>query len=129
MNIILRRLSEDNYGTHGRFEYENGVVICQTIERRWYDNQRDISCIPDGTYGCVPHVKSNNGQECWLLNNVPDRSGVLIHTGNTENDSEGCIIIGLVATPEGVEESALALEKLHTLLPSDFTLAVISNIS
>lgn len=128
MKVTLFRVKEDEYGTHGYMVDEDNNILCRTIERRWHDNQHDISCIPDGTYPCVPHIKSNNGQHCWLLNNVPGRTGVLIHTGNTENDSEGCIIVGRDPTPEGVSHSMEALDHLHFVLPDNFDLAVISQL-
>lgn len=127
MNITLYRYREDQFGTHGQIENANGDVICYTIERPWLNNQSDVSCIPLGTYQCSPHVKSNNGQECWILNDVPDRTGILIHTGNTDQDSEGCIIIGLMTSTEGVYNSEAALEKLHTVLPANFTLMILNS--
>jgi hypothetical protein len=126
MKIVLYRTLQDKYGTHGRMEDEAGKVSCYTIERPWLNNQHDVSCIPDGTYTCVPHVKSTNGQLCWRLLNVLNRSGILIHTGNTEDDSEGCIIIGLMYNDTGVLESEMALEQLHKILPSNFELEITS---
>lgn len=126
MEITLYRTKTDQYGTHGRIEDGVGNVLCYTIERPWLDNAHDVSCIPEGTYQCDPHTKSNNGQDCWILDNVPDRSGVLIHTGNTDQDSEGCIIIGLLSNDAGVSESELALQKLKSRLPSTFTLKITS---
>lgn len=128
MKCTLYRLKQDIYGTHGHIEDENAKVLCYTIERPWLNNAEDESCIPEGTYLCSPHVKSNNMQLCWELQNVPGRTGILIHTGNTEGDSEGCIIIGLMFNATGVFESKLALEQLHNKLPSEFTLEVISAI-
>ncbi len=118
MIVTLHRIKADLFGTHGQIEDEWGNVLCYTIERN------DDKLAPVGIFNCVPHVKSNNGQHCWMLENVPGRTGILIHTGNTEYDSEGCIIIGLQANGEGVSESVLALQKLQARLPSTFTLRI-----
>ncbi len=122
--IKLLRTKADLYGTHGKLVNEAGELLCYTIERPWLGNKHDFSCIPEGIYECVPHVKSNNGQKCWLLRNVPGRSGILIHTGNTDLDSEGCIIVGLMSSESGVLESELALAKLQGTLPKTFILKV-----
>ncbi len=65
-----------------------------TMECPWKDNRKRISCIPEGDYTVTPHssVKFPN---CWEITNVPDRSKILIHAGNTVNDIEGCICVGL----------------------------------
>ena len=126
MNITLYRTLADVYGTHGHINDEQGNFLCNTIERPWLDNAPMVSCIPDGTYPCEPHIKSNNGQDVWILDGVPNRTGVLIHTGNTDGDSEGCILVGLQANAEGVLESQLALQKLKSVLPSNFTLIISS---
>ena len=132
MNPIytLYRTRSDQYGTHGHIEDAVGDLLCYTIERPWLGNAHDVSCIPDSNdgYPFSPHTKSNNGQQCWIASGVPNRTGILIHTGNTEGDSEGCIIIGLMFSIQGVEESELALQKLQSTLPSNFTLRIISTM-
>lgn len=128
MKCTLYRTKQDRYGTHGRIEDNNSNVLCYTIERPWLNNKEKESCIPEGIYLCSPHVKSNNMQLCWKLQDVPGRTGVLIHTGNTEDDSTGCIIIGLMYNAQGVLESKLALEQLHNKLPAEFSLEIISAI-
>lgn len=129
MIVTLHRIKQDQYGTHGVIEDAEGNVICSTIERPWLNNAHGVSCVPDRDYPCEPHIKSNNGQHCWELQNVPDRTGILIHTGNTEGDSEGCIIVGLVATEQGVGQSQAALDLLHQKLPSTFTLKIVSTFN
>lgn len=126
--LTLYRIKQDFYGTHGFIRNDAGEILCYTIERPWLANAEDVSCIPEGVYLCSPHVKSNNMQLCWKLQNVPGRTGILIHTGNTEGDSTGCIIIGLEFNAMGVLKSELALEQLHHKLPSEFSLEIISAI-
>lgn len=122
MQVTLYRTKSDQYGTHGHIENSIGDVLCFTIERN------DDRLCAEGSFNCEPHIKSNNGQKCWILDDVPGRTGILIHTGNTEEDSEGCIIIGLNPTGEGVSESQAALQKLQSTLPSNFTLKITSTL-
>ena len=134
MKLTLRRYREDEFGTHGELQDENNMHLCWTIEQPWRGNHpwsgdlSTVSCIPPtpdgGTYHCQRH-DSQAHPKCWELTNVPDRSAVLIHTGNTVSDTHGCIIIGQLATGNGVANSRLCLEYLNTVLPEEFDLVVI----
>src|ERR1700759_4207737 len=97
MSIItpyfLTRQPSTSDGTFGKITEQNGEIICHTCELAWHDNEPQKSCIPAGTYNVVPH-NSTAHPGTWELMDVPDRSGILIHNGNTENDSLGCILVG-----------------------------------
>jgi hypothetical protein len=47
-----------------------------------------------------------------LLLDVPFFEGIRIHSGNTSLDTEGCIIVGMVRTENGVGMSRIAFTKL-----------------
>lgn len=73
--------------------------VIWTLEDSWKGNQRSISCIPLGTYSAKPHNWENatgrKFQSVWEILNVPDRSAILIHGGNTKQDTQGCVLVGL----------------------------------
>jgi hypothetical protein len=71
-----------------------GLPRWVTLEDPWNDNETGISCIPVGTYRAVRRVRPSNGQEAFYLEDVPGRTAILIHTGNTIKDTEGCILLG-----------------------------------
>jgi Family of unknown function (DUF5675) len=123
----LAREASSNNGTLGEILNPDGSHLCYTCERPWLDNTPDTSCIPTGTYSCVPHDSAAH-PNVWELQNVPDRSGILIHNGNTENDSEGCIIVGATQGTLGglpaVLNSNVTLEMLQQTLPLNFTLTI-----
>lgn len=91
MNITLRRFGYTPMGTFGRWSMPG--MECYTLEENWANNERGQSCIPVGTYvlkrGYFPKHK-----DCFEVTNVPGRSSILIHAGNTILDIEGCIILG-----------------------------------
>jgi|SRR5271154_4615941 len=126
-NYTLAREASSNNGTMGEILNPDGSHLCYTVERPWLNNASDQSCIPAGTYACVPH-NSPDHPGTWELENVPGRSAILIHNGNTEKDSLGCIIVGATqGTLNGfpaVLNSNTTLAMLRQTLPSNFMLTI-----
>jgi hypothetical protein len=96
--LTIARKHKDAKCTSGYLAV-NGKVIAHTLELPWNGNAPLISSIPDGTYGGIlryDHV------DAWRiqLTGVPGRSNVQIHTGNTPDNSEGCILVGLTLGPD-----------------------------
>jgi len=71
----------------------NGNVIAYTLELPWKGNVPFISSIPVGQYKATLRY-DHTDQWRIELQGVPDRPFVQIHTGNTPDDTEGCILIG-----------------------------------
>ena len=78
-----------------------------TLEDAWRDNERLVSCIPKGKYVIKRH-KSPKFGECFKVQNVPDRSDILIHAGNTHIDTHGCILLGLMFGTVGTNSAILS---------------------
>ena len=49
INLLLIRNTFSKKSTIGEL-FLNGERICDTLENPWQDNQRNISCIPEGIY-------------------------------------------------------------------------------
>ncbi len=102
---------------------DNDIEIARyfTLENPWKDNQRNISCIPEGTYTVVPnHTKAH--PDTYRVLKVENRSGILIHIGNYPKDTHGCILVGLKQIDldkDGVldiAQSTDAIESLYELI-------------
>lgn len=123
----LNREASSNHGTLGEILDAEGNHLCYTLERPWLDNAPQTSCIPTGTYTCVPHNSAAH-PHIWELANVPNRDAILIHNGNTENDSLGCIIVGATQGTLGglpaVLQSNATLAMLQQKLPATFVLTI-----
>ena len=93
----------------------DGNVIAYALELPWQGNAPLISSIPDGTYGGTLRY---DHADAWRiqLTGVPGRDNIQIHTGNTSDDSEGCILVGtkLGADYCSVIDSKKAYEALRT---------------
>lgn len=133
MTVELWRGKESPIGTLGTLTLL-GKTLCYTLEEPWRNNApgnphaETESCIPEGRYYCVRHGWEPDAKtqfkNVWRLLNVPGRSGILIHAGNTLKATEGCILVGLRPAPNGVAESQAALNMLRRTLPAEFWLEV-----
>lgn len=89
MELTLQRAYYSN-GTNGTLFYKN-KLLCFTIELPWKENQRNISCIPEGIYEVVPRYTPKRGNHLLVMN-VVSRSFILFHAGNKAlQDLRGCI--------------------------------------
>lgn len=91
--LVLRRYElRSDKAVNGEF-WHNSKLICFSVEKPWKNNQRRISCIPDGEYEMVflPNGSKTFQYPCFLLKSVPNRSGIMIHRANRESQLLGCI--------------------------------------
>ena len=123
--LTLTRIAKRADYTIGRLEDENGVKICDTLEPTWRDYKGGElkvprkSAVPEGTYPVVITKSKKFGKYLPLLVGVPGFEGVRIHSGNTVNDTEGCILVGQNLIKGKVLMSRLTLEKLMRLIENE----------
>lgn len=121
--IVHRKFKKEGY-TIGQM-YIDGVPFCQTIE----DTDRNLTqsmseqeinakkvygktAIPCGKYNVVLSFSNKFKKTLPEILNVKGWSGVRIHSGNTAQDSLGCIIVGENKVKGGVINSRVTMEKL-----------------
>jgi hypothetical protein len=127
-NYTLVREASSPNGTLGEIFNPDGTHLCYTCELPWLNNDPQTSCIPIGTYTCVPH-NSPAHPNTWELQNVPNRTAILIHNGNAAKvDSLGCILVGdptgTISGFPAVLNSVATLNILRGKLPTNFTLSI-----
>ncbi len=115
MRVTLTRHSYHPAATLGMLRA--GDLSLHTIERPWRRNERRVSCIPEGTYPLRPY-NSPKFQNCFQVCDVPGRDYILIHAGNTADDVEGCIAVGLKGSQYSlvINQSQLAMQRLRQVL-------------
>lgn len=89
--VTLHRFSKGKNQTIGKLYYGN--VECYTLELPYKNNSRNISCIPVGVYNVERRYSSKYKYHFHVLD-VPDRSLILIHHGNFNTQTRGCILVG-----------------------------------
>ena len=114
INLLLIRDTFSKESTIGEL-FINGERICDTLENPWVDNQRNISCIPEGVYPVrlrLPRESATRDYIHLLVQDVPDRDWILFHRGNYPYQSQGCILVGLGSQQDFVSNSVLAMDLL-----------------
>ena len=114
INLLLIRDTFSKKSTIGEL-FINGERICDTLENPWVDNQRNVSCIPEGVYPVrlrLPRESATRDYIHLLVKDVKDRDWILFHRGNTAKDTSGCILVGLGTEQDVVHNSVLAMDLL-----------------
>lgn len=128
MEITVKRKFKGNNYTIGSL-YIDGKYFCDTLEdidRGLTDNMTDSyistvkvvdqTAIPTGSYK-VTITYSNRFQKLLpLINNVKGFSGIRIHSGNTKEDTSGCILVGFNTEKGKVVNSRVTFNKLFNIL-------------
>lgn len=137
MLIKLKRYAANHDGVLGKLFLENGHEFCFTLEHS-YDsglgNGSYTPKVPVGAYKCIRSQhrlhSSTASFETFEVKGVPEHKGILFHTGNWNDDSDGCILLGnnITTTPDAhmITNSRATFKKFMELLTgfNEFTLVV-----
>lgn len=136
MKLTLKRKFLGDKYTIGDL-FIDGKFFCNTIE----DTVRELpatcpytpkgqSCkckekvyaqtaMPAGTYKVTLEYSPRFKRKLPLLHNVPHFIGILIHSGNDESASAGCLIVGNNTVKGKVTESRATSDKLNAILSKE----------
>lgn len=120
MELTLNRIFLGSSATIGELLI-NDKHLCDTLEDRVRPEGEKVygkTAIPEGTYEVKLTHSPRFKKILPEILNVPNFSGIRIHTGNSSKDTEGCILVG---TWDGEKEdwvgsSKIAFDELMTLL-------------
>lgn len=128
MEIIVKRLYRKSDYTIGKM-YIDGVYFCDTVEdcdRGLTQNMKNSTieakklygktAIPIGRYKVILSYSNKFGKTLPLIKDVIGFAGIRIHSGNTADDSLGCIIVGENKIKGGVINSRVTMERLMAKL-------------
>lgn len=128
MELKLKRIAKKETYTIGRL-YIDGVRYCDTLE----DTDRGLkqsdgaeickekkvkgkTAIPTGTYTVVITYSPKFKRLMPKVLNVHSFQGILIHPGNTSEDTEGCILVGKNTKVGMLTQSRNTFRTIYTLL-------------
>jgi len=112
-SVELIRLEESSeHGTFGVLKV-NKELLCWTLEPKDADNAPEISSIPAQQYTCCRY-SSAKYPDTFQVMDVPGRFNILFHSGNTDDDTAGCILLGNMLSK--MKESRAILNSGQTFL-------------
>ena len=120
MELKLNRIFLGSSATIGEL-WVNDTHLCDTLEDRVRPEGEKIygkTAIPEGTYEVKLTYSPRFKKILPEILNVPNFSGIRIHTGNSSKDTEGCILVGTWdgEKEDWVSDSKVAFNKLMSLL-------------
>ena len=120
MELKLNRIFLGSSATIGELLI-NDKHLCDTLEDRVRPEGEKVygkTAIPEGTYEVKLTHSPRFKKILPEILNVPNFSGIRIHTGNSSKDTEGCILVGTWdgEKEDWISDSRTAFEKLMSLL-------------
>lgn len=118
MRLEIKRHFKGPQYTIGRL-FVDGVYECDTLEDTVREDGVKIAgqtAIPAGKYPVRITYSPRFKKMLPMLDNVPNFTGVRIHTGNTAADTEGCILVGYNRVKGRVCDSRAAFRRLFAKL-------------
>jgi hypothetical protein len=127
MKIEIKRLHRTENSTIGELTID-GKFECYTLE----DKERDVkikseTAIKKGTYKVIINRSNRFKRLLPLLLNVPEFEGVRIHSGNSNHDTEGCILVGKTRSNDFIGQSRKAFDALFAKMQKakDITVTIL----
>lgn len=115
MDLHLVRTECTDEGIFGELRDASGKRLCYTLEHS-YDFKPKV---PAGLYKCVRGMHALRPGHPFVtfeITGVEGHTGILIHPGNTEEDSKGCVLVGQQKEGRALLKSRLAFNCLMGLL-------------
>ena len=94
--------------------YLEDITLCYILELQ--EGGQKGQAIPYGKYPIKYSYWAKRAANFPHIYNVPERSSILIHTGNDRDDTRGCLLPGYQATENAILNSKDAYEDLNGFL-------------
>ena len=118
MKLKLIRIYKAETYTIGNL-YVDGELFCDVLEDKVRPNGEKVygqTAIPAGTYKVILNMSNRFKCIMPLLLNVPNFEGIRIHSGNTSEDTHGCLLVGKNTEKGKVTDSRKTFQNLMSIL-------------
>lgn len=139
MKMQIERTTVGAKATIGKlriFDDSNKVIFeCYTLENKIEgpESGKDLR-IPQGQYKVYWRISPSKGKKVHVYNNiVPKERYIMFHAGNKEEDTLGCILLGLKAQIDYLWQSRDAVSAFEKILSTqnldNIPLEIVNHIS
>ena len=90
---------------------DRGLTDSMSLEEIKRIKVKGDTCIPYGTYNVTITYSPRFKRNLPLINNVKGFDGIRIHSGNTPQDTEGCVLLGFNKIKGQVVDSKVTVNK------------------
>ena len=109
-----------DYGDNKEYQFFSNTLE-DTIRDLNKDGVNEVkiygkTAIPYGTYKITITYSPKFQRNLPLINNVNGFEGVRIHSGNTSEDTEGCLLVGVNDQVGQIHHSKVTFDKLFDLM-------------
>lgn len=95
-------------------DVDRGLTSAMSLQDIAAKKVKGRTAIPTGDYALGVMYSPKHGREVLYLVDVPGFKYIQIHVGNTEVDTDGCLLVGTVRTSTGVAHSTAAIKWLES---------------
>lgn len=126
MKVILKRIQMSDKGTLGIMLLDE-IPTFVTLELPWFNNKKNVSCIPAGTYKAIKIFSHKFQKDLYVLQDVQGRDLIELHIGNKIINTEGCILLGMNFNSEYmrstgdycITDSKIAFDSFMSIAPKE----------
>lgn len=130
MKLVLKRIHFGDTFTVGKLYEDTGYgesPICYVLEDKYREVEgqdvsqwkvQNLTAIPKGTYDVRITFSNRFQSKLPQLIDVPGFTGVRIHTGNSSQNTEGCLLVGMTwdGKSDWIGSSKVAMASLMPLI-------------
>lgn len=141
VRVVINRIytPKQAFGFLSVIDGVDKVLDTCVLELPWKNNERGVSCIPEGVYPVIKHNSPKFGSCLWVRE-VPNRSEILMHKANYvgsnnpktgKSDLLGCIAPGSAHTDingDGLRDivsSGKTMDRILAVVPDKFDLIIV----
>jgi hypothetical protein len=115
----IQRFIYSEKSTIGELTFPGHDFKCHTLEDKVRPDGVKVpheTAIPEGRYRLTIDYSNRFKRYMFHLLDVPNFEGIRIHCGNTDADTDGCVLVGISEQNDWIGESHVAFVGLWNLL-------------
>jgi len=100
----------------------NDIFVCNVLEDQYRKGikVKHKTAIPAGVYLIIIDYSNRFNALMPHILQVPNFDGIRIHSGNTKEDTSGCLLVGVWGGLQNIQQSRVTYKKIFELINTAF---------